>query len=219
MKHLAILIVVVGSLFAYSQTKVRLSGEIKGSVTDQNGSPISGATVYAVPQGLTFNDITPRSVKTDSNGEFDFRGGFELEEYKLYSRKDEDGYFDPSDRFYAGSNAEAPVVDLTENHLSATVTVKMGEKAGVVVGRVIDADTGAGLKARLDFYDSQGNGRRFDSAVDGKYRALLPPGKDIRLMMVTVLSPSSARTQIPVAPLPRLEPGQFIYMDVPVSKQ
>lgn len=218
MKYLVILIVVVGSLFAYSQTKVHLNGEIKGSVTDQNGNPISGATVYAVPQGLTLNDITPRSVKTDRNGEFDFRGGFELEEYKLYSRKDEDAYFDPFDGFYAGSKAEAPAVNLTQDHPSATVTVKMGEQAGVVVGRVIDADTGTVLKARLYFYDGQGHGHRFDSAVDGKYRALLPPGKDISLM-VTILSPSSARTQIPVAPLLRLEQGQFIYMDIPVSKE
>jgi Carboxypeptidase regulatory-like domain len=217
MKHLAILIVIVGSL-AYSQTKVHLNGEIKGSVTDQNGNPISGATVYAVPQGLTLNDITPRSVKTDGNGEFDFRGGFELEEYKLYSRKDEDAHFDPFDGFYADSKAKASAVDLTQDHPSATVTVKMGEKAGVVVGRVIDADTGAVLKARLYFYDGQGHGHQFDSAVDGKYRAFLPPGKDISLM-VTVLSASSARTQIPVAPLLRLEQGQFIYMDIPVSKQ
>jgi len=218
MKHFAVVIVVAGSLFAYAQTKDHLRGKIKGSVTDQNGNPISAATVYAVPQGLTLNDITPRSVKTDGNGAFDFRDGFELEEYKLYSRKDEDSYFDPFDGFYADSKSEAPAVNLTQDHPSATVTVKMGEKAGVVVGRVIDADTGAVLKARLYFYDGQGHGHRFDSAVDGRYRALLPPGKDIRLM-VTVLSPSSERTQIPVAPSLRLEQGQFIYMDIPVAKQ
>lgn len=186
-------------------------------MTDQDGNPLSGATVYAVPQGLTLSDLTPRSVKTDRNGEFDFRGGFELEEYKLYSRKDEDAYFDPFDGFYADSKA-VPAVDLTQDHPSATVTVKMGEKAGVVVGRVIDADTGAVLKARLYFYDGQGHGHEFDSAVDGKFHALLPPGKDISLM-VTVLSTSSVRTQIPVVPLLRLEQGQFIYMDIPVATQ
>ena len=218
MKRLAILIVVGGSLFAYSQTEVHLNGEIRGSVTEQNGNPISGATVYAVPQGLTLNDITPRLVKTDRNGEFDFHGGFELQEYKLYSRKDEDAYFDPFDGFYANSKAQAPAVDLTQDHPSATVTVTMGERAGVVVGRVIDADTGAVLKSRLYFYDGQGHGHRFDSGVDGKYRAILPPGKDISLM-VTVLFQSSERTQIPVAPRLRLEQGQFIYMDIPVSRQ
>jgi hypothetical protein len=218
MKHLAILLVVLGSLFAYSQTKVQFNGEIKGKVTDQNGSPISGATVYADPQGLTLNDITPRSVKTDANGEFDFRGGFELEAYKIYSQKDEDGYFGPFDGFYGDSKAEALAVDLTQDHPSATVTVKMGEKAAVVAGRVIDADSGAALKARLYFYDAQGHGHRFDSAADGEYRALLPAGKDVSLLLVTVLPSSPARTLIPVAAPLRLEPGQFVYMDIPVSK-
>jgi len=217
MKHLAILIVVVGSVFAYSQTEVQVNGEIKGSVQDQNGNPISGATVYAVPQGLTLNDITPRSVTTNRNGKFDFRGGFELEEYKLYSRKDEDGYFDPFDRFYADSKAGAPAVYLTQDHPSATVVVKMGEKAGVVVGRVIDADTGAVLKARIVFYDDQGHGHGSDSAVDGNYRAFLPPGKEIKVMIVRVSS--SARIQIPAVPSLRLEAGQFVYMDIPVSNQ
>jgi hypothetical protein len=219
MKHLAILIVIAGSLFAYSQTGVHGSGEIKGTVTDQSGNPISGATVYAVPQGLTLNDITPRSVKTGSNGEFDFRGGFELEEYRLYSRKDEDGYFDPSDRFYGDSKAGAPAVTLTQDHPSATVVVKMGEKAAVVVGRVFDADTGAVLKARIGFYDDEGHAHGSDSAADGNYRAFLPPGKEIKVMMVMVSSPSSARTQVPAVPSLRLEPGQFIYMDIPVSKE
>ena len=98
MKPLLVLIVVGGTLFAQSPAKAS-SGEIKGRVVDQNGSPISSATVYAVPQGLTLEDITPRSVKTDSEGRFDFRGGLEFRSYKLYSRKDSEGYLNPQVRF------------------------------------------------------------------------------------------------------------------------
>jgi len=71
--------------------------------------------------------------------------------YKLYSRKDADAYPDRSDIFYADSKAEVPKVDLTEDHPSATVRVTLGEKAGVLGGRVIDADTGAAVKAKLVF--------------------------------------------------------------------
>ena len=87
MKHFLTLAVVAASLFTYSQTKVSLDGEIKGTVTDQDGSPVSAATVYAVPQDPTFDGIIPRSAKTDENGDFDFRGGLALGGYKLYSRK------------------------------------------------------------------------------------------------------------------------------------
>src|SRR5882724_6004479 len=125
MKHFLVSALVVTSLFAYPQTKDPPDGEIKGNVTDQNGNPVAAATVYAVPQDIAFDGITSRSVKTDRNGEFDFRGGFQLGAYKLYSRKDADLYPDRSDGFYADSKAEAPQVDLTEDHPSATVSVPL----------------------------------------------------------------------------------------------
>src|SRR5258708_322123 len=94
MKHFLTLALVVTSLFAHSQKKDHPDGEIKGTVTDQNGSPVSAATVYAVPQDVTFDSITPRSIETDRNGGFDFRRGFQFGSYKLYSRKDADTYPD-----------------------------------------------------------------------------------------------------------------------------
>jgi len=226
MRHLLLLVVAAGSLLSQAQfAQSQLSqaqtgaqtrtGEIKGIVTDGDGSPVSDATVYAVPQGLMLDEITPRSVQTDRNGKFDFRGRFPFEAYKLYARKDEDGHPDPLDRFYADSKADVPRVDLTADHPSAVVAVKLGAKAGVLEGRVIDAETGAVLKARLGFLDGQGNGGGVDSDAEGKFRALLPPGKELTLV---VRDPHSGRMQLPVAPL-RLEPGQYISMDIPVSRQ
>jgi hypothetical protein len=221
MKHLLLLVVAAGSLLAQSQLaqtqtgSYTKTGEIKGTVTDEDGSPVPDATVYAVPQGLVLDDITLRSVQTDRNGRFDFRGGFAWEAYKLYARKDADGYPNPLDRFYADSKADAPQVDLTANHPSAAVAVNLGEKAGVVEGRVIDAETGAVLKARLSFLDGQGNGRGVDSDSEGKFRALLPPGKELTL----VVWPAHADRLQRTFPSLRLEPGQYISMDIPVSRQ
>jgi hypothetical protein len=221
MKHLLLLVVAAGSLLSQTQSSAQsqtrnLPREIKGVVTDQNGVPVSEATVYAVPQGLVLDDIALRSVETDSDGKFDFRGRLELESYKLYARKDEDGYPDPLDRFYADSKVNAPRVDLTRDRPSATVTVKLGEKAGVLEGRVIDAETGAVLNAGVYFLDGQGNGQHADSNAEGRFRALLPPGKELTLVVRGPASHSN-RIQLPVAPL-RLEPGQYIYMDIPVAK-
>ncbi len=219
MKHLLVLIAVAATLPAFAQTKAQpATGDIKGTVTDQNGAPVASATVYAVPQGLTLDDITPRSVKTDGNGNFDFRGGFGLGTYQLYSRKDADSYPDPFDRFYADPKSEAPKVNLTTTHPSATATVKLGPQAGVVAGRVIDADTGAVLRATVFFLDAQGHGHHADTAPsDGGYRALLPAGKDLTLM-VEVSSAQDNHALVPVAPL-RLEPGQYMYMDISIPKQ
>jgi hypothetical protein len=216
MKHLVTLIVVAGSLLAYSQTAQKtLSGEIKGTVVDRYGLAVSDATVYAVPQGLGFDDITPPSVKTDRNGAFDFRGKLSLDVYKLYAQKAAEDYPNPLDGFYADTKTEAAKVEVTETRPSAGVTVRLGEKAGALSGRVIDAATGANVKALLGFVDSEGNGHSV--SVDGDYHILVPPGKDITLM-VTVLGSPSHPSQLPVAPL-RLEPGQYIYLDLPVSSQ
>ena len=215
---LVVLIVAAGSLLAQAQTAAPSPvGEIKGTVTDLNGRPVSGATVFAVPQGLALDDMTPRSVKTDSKGRFDFRGGFQLEAYKLYSRKEEDSYPDPLNYFYAKSQDDAPQVDLTPDHPSATVTVKLGDKAAVIVGRVIDSDTGDILRATVYFIDDQGKGHAVDSApADGTFRSLLPPGKNLSLMVMDRSTERMVGTRLS-APL-RLEPGQYVYMDIPVSR-
>src|SRR5580765_170645 len=126
MKHLLVLVVVGGGLFAYSQSTKSAAGEIKGTVVDQNGSPISAATVYAVPQDLGLDDITPPSVKSNSSGQFDFRGRLPLGTYKLYARKDAESYPNPFDGFYADSKANVPKVELTSGHPAATTSVKLG---------------------------------------------------------------------------------------------
>ena len=211
MKLLLILILASGSLLAQSQT-TRPSGEIRGTVIDRNGTPVSAVTIYAVPQGLMLDDATPRSVKSDSNGVFDFRGGLQLETYKLYLRKDVDGYPDPFDNFYADADAPPTAVDLTRERPSSTVTLKLGKPAAVVSGKIMDADSGSLLKASLGFVDAQGHGHAV--MVNGDYRIIVPSEKEVTLM-VTLLGPGG-RSLIPVAPL-RLEAGQRVYMDIPVS--
>lgn len=213
MKCFLTLALVLASFFAYSQTKEKPSGNIKGTVSDENGNPVSKATVYAIPQEASLDSIAPRSTTTNEAGEFNFHGGFALGTYKLYSKKDAEGYPDRSDSFYADTKFEAKKVELTEDHTSATATVDLGEKAAVIVGRVIDAVTGAPLKAKLVFMDEDGNSHSV--FVTGKYRTLLPAGKDVTLM-VMAMSPDYD-SQVPILAL-RLSSGQVMDLDIPLSK-
>jgi hypothetical protein len=213
MKHFLSLALVAASLCAYSQTQDHPDGKISGTVIDQNGNPVPAASVYAIPQDLILDGVTPRSTKTDKNGAFDFRGSFQLGAYKLYARKEAEDYPDSSDTFYADSKSEAPQADLSEDHPSAALTVTLGEKAGVLSGRVIDASTGASLKAKLVFTDKDGNSHAV--FANGEYRTLLPPGKDVTLL-VMLMAPDY-HPQSPPASL-RLEPGQQMHMDIRASK-
>jgi len=214
MKYFLALALVFASLFAHAQTKDKPLGNIMGTVNDENGNPVRGFTVYAIPQDISLDSVSPRSTTTNEAGEFDFRGGFVLGTYKLYSKKDAEGYPDRSDSFYADPKLDAPKVELTEDHPSATATVNLGDKAAVLVGRVVDAVTGTPLKAKLVFMDEDGNSHSV--FVTGKYRALIPAGKDITLM-VMVMSPDYD-SQAPVPAL-RLSSGQEMDMDIPLSKR
>jgi hypothetical protein len=217
MKYFLTLALITVSLFGHAQTKAQPDGEITGTVTDQDGNPVSAVTVYAVPQDLILDNITPRSAKTDRNGDFDFRGNLSLGAYKLYARNDKDAYPDPFDVFYADSLADPPKVDLTEDRPSATAKVKLG-KAAAIEGRVLDAANGKAVgKATIMFLDHDGNGHTIHSAsADGKYHALLPTGKDL-IVTVNVTSQPWDHMQFPVAPL-RLEAGDQIYLDLIVQK-
>lgn len=208
MKPLLVLIAVTGTLIAQTNAK-RLPGEIKGTVVDQSGGLVSAATVYAVPQGLVLDDATPHSVRTDSNGRFDFRNGLELGSYKLYSRKDADGYLNPLDAFYG--DGESVEVALSPQHPLARVKVKLGRQAAVISGRVFDAESGAPLKAYVGLTDEDGNGH--STVVDGDYDLVLPSEKNVTLM-VTIIG--TRRPLVPVSSL-RLAPGQRIYMDIPIA--
>ena len=215
MKHLLVLIVVAGSVLANSQANQKnVTGHIKGTVADQNGMPVSDATVYAIPQDITFESATPQTTKSDRKGEFDFRDGLDLGMYKLYVRKDADAYPDRSDRFYADSKIEPPKVELTEDHPLATVSLILGEKAGILVGRVVDANTGTTLSAKLVFMDEDGNNHSV--IANGKYRSLIPAGKEVTVMVIG-MSPEYG-SQLPVVPL-RLVPGQEMQMDIPLYKR
>jgi hypothetical protein len=167
--------------------------------------------VFVVPKVLTLEGAMPRSAKTGEDGKFVFGGHFSPGTYTLYSCKEQEGYPDPTDRFYADSRTETEI-HLVADKPSATVKVRLGQKAGILEGRVIDVNTGAAILARLVFYDQNGN-QHFLMAK-GKYRALLPPGKDIGLM---VSSPKH-ESRVAVARL-QLESGQQVHLDIPLSKE
>ena len=209
MRPLLALVVLTGTLFAQSLKERSL--EIKGKVVDPDGIPVSAATVYVVQEGLTLDDATPRSVKTDANGSFDFRGGLQTGTYKLYSRKDADGYLDPFDSFYSDAANNATRVVLTQKHPISTVTMKLGKQAAIISGKVFDIQSGTPLKAYVGLMDEEGNGHSV--VVDGDYRLVVPSEKNVHLI-VTIIG-----TRHPIIPVSSLwlEPGQRVFMDIPIS--
>jgi len=180
-------LIVVSGTLLAQSPAKHVPGQIKGTVIDQNGSAVSFATVYAVSQGLT------------------------LRSYRLYARNDADGYLNPLDAFYADGEYRPVEVALSREHPSAAVTVKLGKQAAVISGKIIDAKSGTPLKAYLGLLDEEGNGHSV--VVDGDYSVVVPSERNVT-SMVTVLG--TRRPLVPVSQF-RLEPGQRVFMDIPIS--
>ena len=62
------------------------------------------------------------------------------------------------------------------------VTLKLGDKAGVITGNITDADTGRPLKAGIILVNLQADTRR-DQLVEGKFRELLPANTDVDVLV------------------------------------
>ena len=100
---------------------------------------------------------------------------------------------------------------LSREHPFANVKVKLGRQAAVISGKVFDVNSGTPLKAYVGLMDQEGNGHSV--VVDGDYNLVVPSEKNVTLM-VTVLG--TRRPLVPVSSL-RLEAGQRIYMDIPIT--
>jgi len=157
------------------------AGLIDGIVTYENRTPVKNATVYAVPMGRPVSAIMPHA-DTDETGYFAIHifpswfGRFAVGAEKL----DED-YLNMTNQFY--SNGKFETVTLTSGHRTATVIIRLGPKAGVLQGRVIDAITGAPLKPCVEFRRvlNPNNFLAANGLVKPRYRLLVPPNTGIMM--------------------------------------
>jgi hypothetical protein len=127
---------------------------------------------------LSLVDANSVLARTDVGGRFDFGPKLKHGVYEIYARKDEDGYPDPTSKFYQPLNSSRQDVQLFGDQPAEKVGVQLTEKAATVVGRVFDADTGRPLKAVVGFTNLRTEADHSVSA-DGKFYALIPANKDV----------------------------------------
>jgi hypothetical protein len=112
---------------------------INGQVNDEYGQPASDVRVCAHPHDY----CTVRKVacgRSNAAGSFIIRNGRPAR-YRIYADKSSAGYF-PQHPFFQHPAETIPEVVLNEETRTATVSVRLPPKNGVLVGKVIDASTG-----------------------------------------------------------------------------
>jgi len=153
------------------------AGVIDGTVRYEDGNPVNGATVYAQPMDRMMHAIVPHA-ETDETGHFAIRH-LDLGKYAVAGEKQDEDYPNMSMQFY--DEGKAKTVTLTPRHFAASVSIQLGPKAGVLLGTVADAITGALLNPCAEFRRARGPDNYLSGTglVKAKYRVLVPSNTDV----------------------------------------
>lgn len=161
------------------------TGQITGTVVDENGAPAKHVKVEAWP--LDTGNMGPLPVaETDDFGHFvmrvvvgrDSKGRPYGLRWDVYPRIDMHTYRPPL-WFFHTNNSQAVIATLTERHPEATVTIRLGPKAGALVGKVTDALTGAPVKPYFEFAWASDPHNTMSESMSPNYRILLPSNTGI----------------------------------------
>src|ERR1700747_2259237 len=152
-------------------------GVIQGTAIYEDGRPVKDATVYAQPMGRPMIGIVPHTT-TDEGGHFSVSHLW-LGKYAVGAEKLDEDYANMTSQFYSDGKFETVV--LTSSHPAASVSIRLGPKAGVLVGTVVDAVTNAPLNACAEFRRAKNPGNFLSGTglVNAKYRVLVPSDTDV----------------------------------------
>lgn len=149
------------------------AGLIDGTVVYSDGKPVNAATAYATPLGRPLAAIIPHD-KTNEAGHFAIRIPASWFGRFAVTAKKEDEDYPEMNQFY--SNGKFQTVTLTLRDPHATVTIRLGPKAGVLLGAVIDAVTGAALNPCVELRRASNPGNLLSGSglIHRNYRLLIP---------------------------------------------
>jgi hypothetical protein len=153
-------------------------GSVNGTVTDEEGRAVAGATVYADPMDAVMIGIVPQN-QTDAAGRFAI-GRLLWGRYRISAAKEEESYPAMLSEFFT-RNHPPQTVTLGPENPTVTVSIRMGPKAGKLTGTATDAVTSAPLNTCADFRWAS-DPRNFltgTGLVTAKFGVLIPSSTDV----------------------------------------
>lgn len=147
---------------------------LQGQVIDENGNPVPGADVVAIPDSL--QGKLPMST-TDQQGRFSIPV-YKTGRWRISAKKYSQGYPTMSLQFYYPNEKAVPEVILNEKDPPPFVTVRFGPRAGKLSGRIVNEATGEPIQnaqiglCRVDA--PRFCYRQNIVALNGQYEVLVP---------------------------------------------
>jgi hypothetical protein len=206
----------IGVLVAASLSFGQDNGSVHGTVEDESGIPVKGATVYANPLDRPMAGTIPQDI-SDENGSFSI-SKLDYGRYSVSAAKPDEGYPELNFAFYTGFHAKLSVIRLSAQHKSATVALHLGKKAGILKGTVADAITGKPLNANVEFrwVSEPQNFLSGSGLANAQFRILVP--SDVAVTMVVSLAGyenwSYTTDTGPVKNAILLVPGEELNLDI-----
>jgi hypothetical protein len=209
------------------------TGKISGTVVDERGVPEKRlALEYQDIGGGPLLSAVPMTI-TDENGHFSFKinvtrsedGALSGGHWEVRPHYDFGGtsYYPPDRiRFYKTQhNVNAQDIEVTPEAPNAVVEIKLGPKAGALIGKVTDAVTGHPIEPYATVkiaWASDPTAWFGGNTVEnsGKYRLLVPPGTELTVKAFTIAKgykPYQYEGVITV------EPGQDRVLDIQLQPE
>jgi hypothetical protein len=158
------------------------SGAVEGRVFDERGQPVPGAAVYAFQPDRSGPGLR-HEVRTDGTGSF-FLDSIQPGLNRICAVDETEYYPDTNATFY-DSAVPYPEVNVHEGKVVRGVVIRVGPKAGRLVGKVLDSNTNSPIRrAGLTFYDARGTQEYMGTglrlpALD--FNVLVPSTKPFRM--------------------------------------
>ncbi len=171
--------ILYGLGFAQSHQEVpRTSlGAIEGQVLDATGHPLSRVRVYATVFGGPLKGRLP-SCFSNEKGKF-LLSSLAPGTYMLHGVKEDEGYPDTLFAFYVFSPEAVPVVTVDADGVTRDVVIRLGQKAGKLVGRIVDAVTNKPVEnPGITLYREDDRNVYVSLSTnrpDGQFEFLIPP--------------------------------------------
>jgi hypothetical protein len=169
--------VIIAMLLTFMPAVAQVRGEIRGTVTSQNGQPVAHAKVsYENLDDHRIMGALVRYAETDDAGKFAF-DNLDWGRYAVYPQKEEDGY--PNLRFAIYSAGKYQIATVSPTHAVAVVSVSLGPKAAVLHGSISRASDATPLSGRVELRSRDHPERFMATSVSPEYTVFIPPDTDV----------------------------------------
>jgi hypothetical protein len=151
-------------------------GRIRGVAVDEEGKPIQHAEVWPHVRHPTIGAL--RIAETDENGRFEI-DRLEFDTFNVFAKKESEGYPDIGFAFFA--EGLPSTVRLSPEQPVANVELKLGPKAGFLIGDVTDRVTGKPIQVGFMLRRAKNPANFLSIGQASSYRLLLPTETEVTL--------------------------------------